>query len=127
MKRTELISRVGRTSLIALLTAAVDVRAQSLNFKPLPASRAATVPFAGDNRGAGIDRVAEVEWIRGYRDGYELGYGAGVQDARSVLPPGSRVPGYNAHTKMTPYRKGYFAGYAEGYRQASGRMYWVRS
>lgn len=124
MKRPETSIQIGRAILIGVLAFAVNVRAQNV-FPTGFVSRERTT-FVNSSRTAfrtgavlsGIDRTAEAEWIRGYRDGYEFGLWAGVQDARAVFPPATRPPGYNTHTKHTPYRAGYFAGYSSGYEWA---------
>ena len=86
----------------------------------VPSGAARSIPIPQEVKplaGTMSERLAESEWIRGYREGYELGLWTGVHDARALLSPDAKVPGQNSSTRMTPYRHGYRSGYTDGYRK----------
>lgn len=72
----------------------------------------------------GSDRIAESDWIRGYKEGYRLGVLNGIQDVRALLPPAIRPPGYGTRVFNTPYRQGYLSGYTDGYLRAFSHSYY---
>jgi hypothetical protein len=126
MKRIGTISKVGRAILISTLIFAVNLRAQNVVLHRPFAGGSPLQPLA-DSGGQAIDRIAEADWIRGYRDGYQLGLWTGIQDVRAMLPPVIRPPGYGTHGLNTAYRQGYFTGYADGYRRAFAYPWPLRS
>jgi hypothetical protein len=102
---------------ISALVFAVNLRAQNLVLDRHLAGGTSPQRLAYSGNRA-IDRIAEADWIRGYRDGYQLGLWTGIQDVRALLPPVIRPPGYGTHARITPYRQGYLSGHTDGYLRA---------
>jgi hypothetical protein len=116
MRRIVKLGKALATLTTALAFAAVAQIPDTIH--PTEAPSRAPIPLQ-HVRGILSDRIAESEWTRGCREGYELGLWVGVHDAKSFLPPNERPPGQNNRARLTRYRQGYLARYSAGCRSAS--------